>query len=436
MIKTNFFVVLCTTLCVTLISLSSQAAVQIQHWQTAQGAQVYFVEAHDLPMVDISVNFPAGSARDVPAKAGLAGVTRYMMSLGADGLDEEAITNRFADIGAVLGGNLDLDRASFKLRTLTSEQDKALETFKKILHQPDFPQAVLAREKERIVAGIQESETQPASIASKAFMQSLYGTHPYSIDESGEVSTINAMQVDDLKQFYQQYYTAKSAVIALMGDLTLAQAKAIAEGLSAGLPQGTAVPPIASVSNLNAPQLQAIAHPATQAHILLGQPGIKRNDPDYFPLYVGNYILGGGGFVSRLTEEVREKRGLVYSIYSYFLPMVEAGPFQIGLQTKKEQANEALKVVNATVGKFVQQGVTEKELKAAKDNIIGGFPMRIDSNSKMLEYLNVIGFYQLPLNYLDDFSKQVSQVTVAQVNEAFKRRIQPANFATVIVGGN
>ncbi|OZA05566.1 MAG: peptidase M16 [Methylophilaceae bacterium 17-44-8] len=415
-------------------SFSAQAGLNIQHWQTISGTRVYFVENHDLPIVDVSINFPAGSARDTQDSSGVAGVTRYMMTLGADGMNEEAITNAFADIGAVFGGEFDLDRAGFKLRTLTSEQSKALETFNKVLHQPDFPEAVLAREKVRIVSGLQESATQPESISSKLFMKALYGSHPYSLSEEGEVASVGTMKVDDLRKFYQTYYTAKSAVIAMIGDMTPAQARTIAENMSAGLPQGPAIAKLPDVAPLAAPVMQSENHPASQAHILVGQPGIKRGDPDYFPLYVGNYILGGGGFVSRLTEEVREKRGLVYSVYSYFMPMAEAGPFQIGLQTKKEQANDALKLVNQTVALFIEKGVTEKELKAAKSNLIGGFPMRIDSNSKILDYLSVIGFYQLPLTYLDEFNSQIAKVTTQQIKEAYQRRVKPANFATVIVG--
>ena len=416
------------------ISAAANAAVKINHWQTSTGSEVYFVENHDLPIIDLSVAFPAGSARDTKPTSGVAGVTRYMMTLGADGMNEEAITNAFADIGANLGGELDVDRAAFKLRTLTSEQTKALETFNKILHKPDFPQAVLEREKTRIIAGIKESETQPEAISNKAFMQALYPNHPYGMDESGEVATITTMKVDDLKSFYNTYYTAKSAVIALIGDMTEAQAKTIAEDVAKGLPQTPAVPKIAEVTYPTAANSQNINHPATQAHIVLGYPGIKRGDADYFPLYVGNYVLGGGGFVSRLTEEVREKRGLVYSVYSYFMPMAELGPFQIGLQTKKEQAGEALKVVNQTLAKFMRNGVTEKELKAAKDNIIGGFPMRIDSNAKILDYLSLIGFHKLPLTYLDDFNKQVAKVSTKQIKEAFQRRVKPENFVSVTVG--
>lgn len=424
------------TAAMAISALSAQAAVNIQHWRTSSGAEVYFVENHDLPIVDLSVNFAAGSARDTAEKSGLAGITRYMMTLGAAGMSDEVIANKLADIGAVLGGEFDGDRAALKLRTLSSEreQKQALDVFGKILQKPDFPASVLAREKARIISGLEESATQPEGMVNKAFMTALYGSHPYSLDESGEIATVAKLNVADLQAFYQQHYRANGAVIAMMGDLSRAQAEAIAESMASGLPKGPANPAIAQVTYPNAPVTQRIAHPASQSHILFGYPGIKRGDPDLFPLYLGNYVLGGGGFVSRLTEEVREKRGLVYSVYSYFMPMAEVGTFQIGLQTKKEQADEALKIVRATLADFLAKGVTDAELKAAKANVIGGFPMRIDSNSKILDYLAVIGFYKLPLNYLDEYNSKVAAVTAAQIKDAFNRRLKPENFVTVIVG--
>jgi zinc protease len=417
-------------------SSAVQAGVKIQQWQTASGTEVYFVENHDLPIVDISINFAAGSARDSAEKSGVAGVTRYLMTLGAAGMSDEKIANKMADVGAILGGDFDADRAGFKLRTLSSEREKmqALAVFTKILQQPDFPQDVLAREKARIISGLQESATQPESISSKEFMKALYGSHPYSLDESGEVDTVAKITRDDLQNFYKQHYGAKGAVVAIIGDLTRAQAGVIAESISAGLPKAAVVNPIPAVTLPTQPLEKRIAHPASQSHILLGYPGIKRGDPDLFPLYVGNYVLGGGGFVSRLTEEVREKRGLVYSVYSYFMPMAEPGPFQLGLQTKKDQAEDALKLVKETLDNFIKNGITEAELKAAKANIIGGFPMRIDSNSKILDYLAVIGFYKLPLNYLDEYNSNVEKVTVAQIKDAFSRRLKTENFVTIIVG--
>ena len=419
-----------------MMSLSAEAGVKIQQWQTATGAEVYFVENHDLPIVDLSVNFSAGSVRDTAEKSGLAGVTRYLMALGAAGMSDEVIANKMADIGAILGGEFNSDRATFKLRTLSNarEQTQALDVFVKVLQKPDFPQAVLDREKARIIAGLQESATQPESIANNAFMAALYGKHPYSLDESGEVETISKINREDLQAFYAKHYGAKGSVIAMMGDLTREQANQIAENLSGNLPKASALEPIPSVTLPSQAIEQRIAHPASQSHILLGYPGIKRGDADLFPLYVGNYILGGGGFVSRLTEEVREKRGLVYSVYSYFMPMAELGPFEIGLQTKKEQADVALNLVRETFDKFLKDGVTEKELTAAKANIIGGFPMRIDSNAKILDYLAMIGFYHLPLNYLDEYNNNVDKVTVAQIKETFNRRLKPENFVTIVVG--
>lgn len=420
------------------LSYTVEAAVNIQHWQTSQGSEVYFVENHDLPIVDISTNFYAGSSYDTANQSGLAAVTRHMMTLGAGGISEEEISKRMADIGARLGGDFDVDRAGFKLRTLSSrnELNKALAIYQTILQQPDFSADILDREKNRIMAGLEESATQPESIASKTYMQLLYGNHPYALEESGEIATVSALKRDDLIQFYQQHYGANGAVIALMGDLTRAQANEIAENISKQLPKSAKPKAITSVTYPTQALEKRITHPASQAHILLGYPGIKRGDADYYPLYVGNYVLGGGGFVSRLTEEVREKRGLVYSVYSYFMPMAELGPFQIGLQTKKEQSAEALKVVQTTLNEFIEKGITEAELKAAKQNIVGGFPMRLDSNAKILDYLAMIGFYKLPPAYLEEFSQKVNAVTVAQIKEAFKRRIDPSKFVTVVVGAS
>jgi zinc protease len=161
---------------------------------------------------------------------------------------------------------------------------------------------------------------------------------------------------------------------------------------------------------------------------------MARSAPDYFPLFVGNYGLGGGGFDSRLMREVRDKRGYAYSAYSYFLPMMEAGPFQFGLQTKLEQTDDALKVARDTLRQFIAEGPAEAELAQAKANLSGGFPLRIDSNRKILDYLAVIGFYRLPLDYLDTWVARVEAVDVAAVKQAFARRIDPDRLVTVVVG--
>lgn len=420
-----------TLCCVTSLAIATP---NIQHWQSASGAKVLFVEDHDIPMLDVAVSVPAGSSFDKAEKSGVAGMTHSLLDLGADGMSEDDISRGMADIGAQLGGSFDQDRASVSLRTLSLEREQALKIMARVLQHPLFSEAILTREKTRLIAGLKEAETKPESIANKAFNKALYGTHPYALSTSGEIASVATISVADLQNFYRSHYNASHAVVAIMGDVTRAQAEAIAQQLTAELPASSEAIALPSVTmQINASE-QRISHPASQSHILMGVPGMSRSDPDYFPLYVGNYILGGGGFVSRLMNEVREKRGLAYSVYSYFMPLKQPGAFQIGLQTKKEQADDALLLVRKTLSDFVVKGPTTKELLAAKQNIIGGFPLRIDSNRKILDYLSIIGFYDLPVSYLFDFSGKVEKVTVAQIHAAFARHIHPEAMATVIVG--
>ena len=415
---------------------SALATPHIQHWTSPSGARVYFVENHDLPMLDLTVTFAAGSSFDVTENSGLAGLTHRMLDLGAEGLSEDDIARNLADIGAQFGKNFDADRAGISLRTLssTAERVQALDILARVLQHPLFKEDVLAREKTRLIAGLKEDETKPERIAEKAFGKAVFGIHPYGLPSSGEVSTVENIQRADTEAFYRSHYLAKTAVVAIMGDVTRAEAEAIAQNLTAQLPQGVEAAQVAPVTMQIKANERRIVHPATQSHILMGAPGLARKDPDYFALYVGNHILGGGGFVSRLMHEIREKRGLAYSVYSYFIPMKLPGAYQIGLQTKKNQADEALQLVRATLREFIDKGVTKKELQASKQNIIGGFPLRIDSNKKIVDYLSVIGFYELPLTYLDDFVGNVDKVTIAQIRAAFERRVNPDAMATVIVG--
>jgi zinc protease len=429
-VKSIGFAALC---CITTLAIATP---NIQHWQSASGAKVLFVEDHDIPMLDVAVTLQAGSSFDAPGKSGVAGMTHQLLDSGSEGLSEDEISRGMADIGAQFGGGFDQDSASVSLRTLSSaaERDKALDIMARVLQHPVFPQAILEREKVRLIAALKEAETKPEIIAEKAFQKAVFGTHPYALPSSGEVDSVEKITVQDLRDFYHTHYQAAYAVVAIMGDVTRSQAEAIAQQLTAQLPLSPAPAALPKVVMKISASEQRIPHPASQSHILIGAPGIARGDPDYFALYVGNYTLGGGGFVSRLMNEVREKRGLAYSVYSYFMPLKQPGAFQIGLQTKKDQADEALKLVRSTLTDFIAKGPTEKELVAAKQNIIGGFPLRIDSNRKILEYLSVIGFYDLPLTYLDDFTKNIDKVTVAQVRDAFRRHIDPQAMATVIVG--
>ncbi|MDB5775147.1 MAG: zinc protease [Herbaspirillum sp.] len=435
--------IILTAALVPALSGNALAALNIQSWSLDNGARIVFVENHTLPMLDLSIQFDAGSRRDPAGKSGLAGLTDSMLTRGiAAGNDAQAepamteaqILDGFADIAAQRGGGADADAGGLSLRTLSAaaERDKAVQLLASLLARPSFPDALLKRDQARIAAAIRESETKPEAIAAKAFSAAIYGSHPYG--QTASVASVTAITRDDLVAFHRQHYVANRAVIAMIGDVTREQADRIARQLTDRLPQGAALPPMPQVASVMDPREQRIANPASQSHILIGMPALQRGDPDYFALTVGNYILGGGGFVSRLTDEVREKRALSYSVYSRFDPMAQAGPFQIGLQTKQEQTDQALKVVRDTLADFLRDGPTRAELKAAKDNLVGGFSLRIDNNRKILANLAMIAYYGLPLDYLNTWTENVEKVSIAQIRTAFQRKIAPAQLSTVIVG--
>ncbi|MEY3202677.1 MAG: hypothetical protein RIR70_2227 [Pseudomonadota bacterium] len=416
-----------------LIAGSAQAGVDIQHWVSPSGARVYFVKSTSLPMLDVQIDFAAGGAYAPAEKSGLAGFTNDLMEAGAGSFDEEAIADKLTATGAQLGNSTDADRASATLRTLTSEKQKeaALHLFETILREPTFPQAVLTREVARAVAGIKEADTQPGSILGKRFAAAVYPGHPYGVTPS--VESVSRITRDDLVDFYRKNYCASRAVVTLVGAIERAEAAQIAERLTAKLPTDCASVSIPSPT-LPAAQTLRVDHPASQSHVAIGMPSLRRGDPDFYALSVGNYVLGGGGFVSRMLKEVREKRGLAYSAYSYFAPAQAEGLFQIGLQTKAEQTDEALKVARDTLDAFLAKGPTAEELKDAKRNIINGFVLRVDSNRKLLDVVSVIGFYKLPLDYLDTYPARIEAVSAAQIREAFGRRVKPEHLVTVIVG--
>ncbi len=413
----------------------AQAGPQIQHWVAPTGAKVFFVASRDLPILDVQIDFVAGGARSPAEKSGVASLTAGLLDAGAGSLDEEQISARFVDLGARLSSGSDHDKASVNLRTLSSAEEKvgALALMRAVLSAPTFPEAVLAREKTRTIESLKEADTRPDAIAGKRFMAALYPGHPY-----GNVATPESVAKivrDDLVAFHQTYYTARGAVVSIIGDVSRSEAEAIAVQLTEALPAGE---PVAALPPVTLPQRETlkVAHPATQSHIHVGLPAITRTDPDYFALLVGNYTLGGGGFVSRLMKEVREKRGYAYSVYSYFAPRILPGPFMIGLQTKREQAGDALKVVDEVLTKFLAEGPTAKELAAAKKNLIDGQALRIDSNAKLLAHLSLIGFHGLPLDYLDQFPRKVAAVTRDDVKAAFQRHVKSENLVTVIVAAD
>ncbi|MBK1643229.1 peptidase M16 [Thiocapsa imhoffii] len=428
--------VLWSSMLLLVAASALHAGPTIQSWETPNGARVLFVPSPELPMVDVSVVFDGGSARD-GARFGLASMTASMLTQGAGEWNADAIAERLENLGANLSASADRDTATVSLRTLTRQpaMDTAVETLSLLLTAPTFPEADFERQRSNRLIALRRDEESPRSVGQKALYRQIFGSHPYATDPAGTAETIRALTREDLVDFHRAHYVAANAVVAIVGDLDRAQAEELATRITAGLPRGEAPPPLPEVPALTAAVLEPITFPSSQTTLLAGQPGMRRGDPDYFVLYVGNHILGGSGLVSLLMEEIREKRGLSYSTYSYFSPLAQPGPFLMGLQTKNDQADQAQDVMLETLQRFITEGPSDAELTAAKRNITGGFPLRIASNSDIVGYLAMMGFYGLPLDYLDRFTDRIEAVTVEQIQEAFARRIDPDRLAIVRVGG-
>ncbi len=414
---------------------SAWAALPIQQWTTTQGMHVLFVEEHTLPMLDVQLDVHAGTASDPAGREGLAALVAENLNDGTPLHDEDALARLFADLGAVYGVHSDIDRSGVNLRTLSAPATRAaaLDGLVEILQTPLFPAAAFERERKRALSALQESLAQPAGLAERAFYPRLFPAHGYGAVVSA--ASLERITRDDLAAFYAQHWHAARSVLTLVGDLSRADAEALAERLGAALPAG---PAVADPSAPTMPPVSGelhIAHPAAQAHILLGQPAFAYGDPDYVPLMVANYVLGGGGFSSRLTDEVREKRGLTYGVTSQFTPLQSAGTFTIGLETRRDQAGQALALVRKVLDDFVLQGPTAAELRDAKQYLVGSFPLRLDSNHKQLDFVANIGFHQLPLDWASAYPRAIQQVTLAQVRDAVRRRLHPEQMVTVVVGG-
>lgn len=419
-----------------LFPVWSEAGPKIQHWTTDKGGRVYFVQTKGLPLIDVRVVFDAGSARD-GEQFGLAALTSGLLDAGTKQWDADTIAKRLDQVGAEFNTDVSRDSATVSLRCLTKDGiwDSALETLKQIITNPSFNQNDFEREKQRVLIGLRHRLESPATIASMAYYKALYADHPYAHPTSGLIETVERLTREDLVRFYRRYYQANNVVAIMIGDLSRQQAESMVESLLSDLPEGQPVASMPEIEVIKDANIERKVFPSKQTHIYSGMPVLIRKDPDYLPLYVGNHILGGSGLVSKISEEVREKRGLSYSAYSYFNPMARKGPFIMGLQTRNDQADEAFAVLNQTLQNFIEKGPTAEELDAAKKNITGGFVLRYDTNRKLADYISVIGFYQLPLDYLDTFPSRVRAVTREKVMDAFRRRVHPKHFQTVMVGG-
>lgn len=424
----------------SLAALETQAPsarqLDIQQWQTAEGARVLFVQASELPMFDLRLTFAAGSSHD-GAVPGLASLTNAMLNEGVPGKDVSQIAADFENLGADFSAGAYRDMAVASLRSLSDPalSKPALSLFSEVIGRPTFPDDALARLKNQLLAGFEYQKQDPGTQANLKVFERLYGNHPYAHPSSGDERSVPGITSAQLKAFHARAYTAPNAVIALVGDLTRERAEAIAAQISAALPKGPALPKIPQPATPKA-GLSHIEFASNQTHLVLAQLGIDRSSPDQPALALGNQIFGGGGFGARLMHEVRERRGLTYGVYSGFSPMQVRGPFMISLQTRADYSEGTLALIKDLLRDYLREGPTAKEVDDAKREMAGSFPLSTASNADIVGQLAVMGFYDLPLTYLDDYMRKIQALTVEDVKAAWARHLNPDDLVVVTVGPN
>lgn len=425
------------TFIIPIISYAGTQApvLSIQHWQTANKVNVYYVYVPQLPIVDIDVIFRAGSAYD-DKNQGIANLTANMIGQGAQHLTANDIADQFDNVGAIFESNVTKESVTFHLRSLTNKNllSPALQTFTTILTEPNFGGKSFNRVKAQTLQALLQDEQTPSNIATKAFFNALYGNQPYAHSILGKKETIQKLTPEMLLSFYKRYYVSSNATVIIVGQLQRPQAEILAKHLTQKLPQGSPATTIPLPTNITHNEQIHIPYPASQTNIRIGEMGIDRHNPDYFPLIVGNYIFGGGVLSSRLFKEIRVAHGLTYDISSAFIPFSQKGAFIISLQTKTDKTKEAITLVNEALKKFIAQGPSQEELNLAKQNMIGSFPLHLDSNNAILSEVSTIALYQLPLNYLDTYRQNINRVTVDEIKIAFKQYIDPEKLVTITVG--
>jgi zinc protease len=397
------------------------------------GATLLVAERPGIPMVVMNILLKTGSAADTDARAGLANLTAALLTRGTKKYSTQSLAEALDFLGASLNVDADYETTTVSLTTLTKNLEPAFDLVAEVLLSPTFPLAELERTRKEIEGGLQSHEEDPGWVAQKTFLAKLYPHHPYGRLVEGQPATLAKLTQADVKKFHQTYYRPNNAIIALAGEIAQEQAVNLLRNHFADWQQAD----IPSVVWPDSRQLSAervtLDKKVSQASVILGHSGIARSNPDYYAVQLMNYILGGGGFGSRLMDKIREELALVYHVSSGFTVRKHAGPFTVGLQTKNATATQALDESLQVIRRFIEQGPTEAELAAAKAYFINSFPLRLVSNRDVAALLPVLEFYELGLDYPDRYADLIGQVTLEQVHDAAKTYLHPDELLQVVV---
>ncbi len=401
----------------------------------SNGLTLVVAERNQLPTIHLQVLVRAGSSVDTADQLGLANLTAELLLQGTATRDATQISRRIESVGGSLTSAADLDFTSLHLAVLKKDLPLGMELLADILQNPQFAEPEVARKIVEMKARLKRMEEEPRQIAQLAFAKGLFRDHPYAHPVEGSVATLDKLTRVDIQRFFQSYYRPNNALITMVGQVTLEEATGFLEkGLGGWQASPIQKPPLAPPQGLARPEVVKIDRSSSQANILWGHLGVNRGNPDYYTLLVMNYILGGGGFVSRLMDQIRDNLGLTYGIYSHFEAREFPGAFQIVLETKNQNTNQAVAEIRKEIKEFLEKGVTATELAEAKAYLTGSFPLRMDTNAKMVKLLSAIEFYGLGLDYPEKYPQLINQVTEEEILRAARQYLQPEKFLLVVVG--
>lgn len=413
-------------------TLASGENLDIKTWQLDSGMQVAFVEEHN-KIVNIEIAFDAGASRDSD-HYGIANLTSSLIDMGADDMNAQDIAESFENVGAIFGASTYKDFSSLSLQTLAQKEyfTPATKTFTKIISEPSFPADEIARAKDQVITAIGIADENPQTVATKKFFTSIYKDHPYGHASSGTKESVNAITKADIEDFYHSHYTSANASLVIVGDLSQQEAEKLAGSIDSALAKGTKLEPLPKAIP-NEPGKYHIQYPSAQSSVVFGHVAISPNDPDQYALGLAGYILGGT-MDSRLHKVIREEKGLVYGVSSYFATLRAGGAFIVSLKTKAETTSEATEATTPVIAEFIAGGVSETELATAKNVITTSYFDTFTTNSKIAGALISQMIYKRPTDYLNNYAKNIRAVTLDDINAAIKKHILPKSNAYVTVG--
>ncbi|MBF0620584.1 MAG: insulinase family protein [Magnetococcales bacterium] len=417
------------------ITHAGQAAVPAQHFTMDNGLVVVLVESHANPMSHVRILFPGGSYHDPKGKEGVASLAAWMANEGAGNRDATAFQAVMDFHGIHLNGDSSRDHFGVEMTTLTEHEQTAWQLFADAVLTPRFDQDIFQRAAEERLASLKRNQEDPEHFASRIFMENLYKDHLHARPTKGSLDSVPTIKVNDLKKFREDVVRAPGAVLVVAGDMTLNRLKGLVETHLNALSN--------KPTPLRPPSKKSWGEPGIAAHkemdvsqttVQMGFVGIERQDPDYFTVILLDHLLGGGGFGSRLNEEIREKKGLVYSVYSYYAPWPGRGPWIIWLQTKNESVQEAVDTVKTQLKDLAENGPSEKEITDAKLHLVGSFPLRLRGLSTLASVWASVAFYRRGWDYLDTWTERVEAVTRDDLQRVAKRFFKLDQLHVVTVG--